>query len=323
MANGDLEVGVVSGICFSLMSLFYARLISTVPRKEDLTFVERLQTHFANSAIGQFCEVIVALTSLGSCILFVWDTYMTQTPIWMFCVELGFSWLFMYQFFLELYLAKNKFQYLKSLQAMVDMVTVTPVMMAAAAGAYGGSSAGFLRFTRVMKVTRVFRLVRLVRSIQVLSNPIDDAISAQVVELTSTLLSMIVIAAGFVQFLDSSGNCFNSDSEEGVCPDPLSFHDAFYFTIVTFSTVGYGDMSPVDTTGRMVMVVMIILFIYLIPVETGKLTTLMEMRSRYYGKAKLGKNSIHVCSVVMKIAQALIVSFSSSFTKITACYTRI
>jgi hypothetical protein len=219
---------------------------------------------------------------------------MVETPLWMFCMELGFSWLFMYQFFLELYMAKVKLHYIQSLQAMVDLVTVTPVMLMAATGGYTGGSAGFLRFTRVMKVTRVFRLVRLVRSIQVLSNPIDDAISAQIVELTSTLLSMIVIAAGFVQFLDSSGNCFDGDLVAGVCPSPLAFHDAFYFTIVTFSTVGYGDMSPVDTTGRMVMVVMIIMFIYLIPVETGKLTTLMEMRSRYDGKAKLGKNSIHV-----------------------------
>eukprot|EP00935_MAST-01C_sp_MAST-1C-sp1_P001034 g1034.t1 len=301
MATGDLEVGTVSLVCFVLMSAFYFRLCTSVPRKDDLTYRDRLQTHFVNSAIGQFCEVIVALTSLGSCILFVWDTYKEVTPIWMFCTELGFSWLFMYQFFLEYYMAKNKLKYLRSMQAMVDMVTVTPVMVQAAAGGYGGAAVGFLRFTRVMKVTRVFRLVRLVRSIQVLSNPIDDAITAQTVELSSALLSMVVIAAGFVQYLDSTGDCFDGGrivlpdgTETKDCESPLAFHDAFYFSIVTLSTVGYGDMSPTQTLGRMVMCILITLTFTLLPVEMGKLATLMEMRSKYAGKAKLGKNSIHV-----------------------------
>jgi hypothetical protein len=42
-------------------------------------------------------EVIVAVMSLGSCVLFIWDTYNEATPISVFCLELCFSWLFMYQ----------------------------------------------------------------------------------------------------------------------------------------------------------------------------------------------------------------------------------
>jgi hypothetical protein len=211
----------------------------------------------------------------------------------------------MYQFAIEYYLAKTKWRYLTSVQAMVDIITVTPVMTEALLGEYSGGATGFLRFTRVMKVTtcrscphtcthallhsrspppqvtRVFRMFRLLRSIRVLTNPIEDAINHQMVELVSTLLSMIVITAGFVQFLDSFAWCEFTTDGSGIL-----FHDALYYTVVTFSTVGYGDISPQEAVGRMVMVVLIVLFIYIIPTETNKLTMLMNMRSRYDGKAK-------------------------------------
>ena len=41
--------------------------------------------------------------------------------------------------------------------------------------------------------------------------------------------------------------------------------EAFYFTIVTFSTVGYGDISPDIWPGQLFMVIMICVAIAFIP----------------------------------------------------------
>ena len=60
----------------------------------------------------------------------------------------------------------------------------------------------------------------------------------QAVVLVSTLLALVVIAAGFVQYMS------NVDSDGWT--QPIKFHDALYFAFVTFSTVGYGDISPVS-----------------------------------------------------------------------------
>jgi len=38
----------------------------------------------------------------------------------------------------------------------------------------------------------------------------------------------------------------------------LSFFDSFYFTIITIATVGYGDISPVHTAGKVVSLVLVI-----------------------------------------------------------------
>ena len=47
--------------------------------------------------------------------------------------------------------------------------------------------------------------------------------------------------------------------------EDLSFGDAFYFTIVTLSTVGFGDIIPYSGAGKWVTVLMILSGIILIP----------------------------------------------------------
>lgn len=46
--------------------------------------------------------------------------------------------------------------------------------------------------------------------------------------------------------------------------DELSFFDALYFSVVTQTTIGYGDITPVSRVGKTVAMFQILLFIYLI-----------------------------------------------------------
>lgn len=51
----------------------------------------------------------------------------------------------------------------------------------------------------------------------------------------------------------------------------LHFHDALYYTVMTFTTVGYGDVAPEGVVGRLVMLVIISVTFVLVPFETSKL----------------------------------------------------
>mmetsp|Transcript_35561 Transcript_35561/g.34593 ORF Transcript_35561/g.34593 Transcript_35561/m.34593 type:complete len:466 (+) Transcript_35561:403-1800(+) len=61
----------------------------------------------------------------------------------------------------------------------------------------------------------------------------------------------------------------------------LTIDDTFYFTIVTLSTVGYGDINPNSTPGKMFIIVIVIITIVLIPKQTSELLRLMNMQSKY------------------------------------------
>ena len=295
----ELWVMITCASCFVLFGSFYAFIVNTVPRKQGLDFRTRLDLHLSFSMQGNIAEIWVAIFSLGSCVLFIVDTYMVATPIELFIMELIFSWLFFFQFFVDLCCAKQRLEFLYSRDALVDIITVTPILIMAFTSTYNpihtgeNSSTGFLRFTRVVKVTRVFRLIRLLKVVRVVASPIEDAIRMKTTELASLVISLVIITAGIVQFLAQNfgsdwGGC-EPTIEQPVCPD-LSFHDAFYFTVVTMSSVGYGDISPKDVVGRMCMVVMIVFALVVVLPKVDELSNILSFRSRYGGTVKGSKD---------------------------------
>lgn len=60
----------------------------------------------------------------------------------------------------------------------------------------------------------------------------------------------------------------------------MTFGDALYFCIVTASTVGYGDIAPLSTLGKVVVAGMIVLSLVLIPMQVNLLTSLLALRSK-------------------------------------------
>ena len=59
-------------------------------------------------------------------------------------------------------------------------------------------------------------------------------------------LFLLLFAAAYVKLADAQPSAFS---------EPLSRTDALYFTITVFSTVGFGDITPVATTARIVAMV--------------------------------------------------------------------
>ena len=64
---------------------------------------------------------------------------------------------------------------------------------------------------------------------------------------------------------------------------PLTMFEAFYFTIVTFSTVGYGDISPDIWPGQLFMVIMICVAIAFIPRQIERISTTFNERQKTGG----------------------------------------
>lgn len=54
-----------------------------------------------------------------------------------------------------------------------------------------------------------------------------------------------------------------------------------YFVWVTISTVGYGDISPRTTEGRLILTVLITIILLLIPKKTGELVQIISKQSFY------------------------------------------
>jgi voltage-gated potassium channel len=68
--------------------------------------------------------------------------------------------------------------------------------------------------------------------------------------------------------------------ENPLNPNVQNFGDAFYFTVVAVSTVGFGDIVPVTQAGRLVTIAMIISGIILIPFQAARIFRAWLMTGR-------------------------------------------
>ena len=75
------------------------------------------------------------------------------------------------------------------------------------------------------------------------------------------------------------------------------FHEWVYFIIVTITTVGYGDISPVTTFGQVTTMLMLIFFVVLVPLQTNELLRLISSVSKYARKAYVPRSGQqHMCA---------------------------
>jgi len=117
------------------------------------------------------------------------------------------------------------------------------------------------------KILRVFRMYRVNRSLQAIGvNRIGRALlkdRAGSALLTLLLLGILVLEFGSLLMLNVEGNSAHANIKTA--------SDAMWYTIVTISTVGYGDQYPVTNAGRLVGGVIIVIGVGIFGTFTGYL----------------------------------------------------
>jgi hypothetical protein len=81
---------------------------------------------------------------------------------------------------------------------------------------------------------------------------------------------------------------------EAMQGNPTTFVEAFYLMIVTCTTVGYGDVTPRTTTGKLLVVVFVFVFVAMLPVVLSQFNAISAYLDRVRG---FSGNSRHVVIV--------------------------
>ena len=131
--------------------------------------------------------------------------------------------------------------------AMVDVAIVVSLLLPAVFGNFA-----FLRVLRAMRLARSYVITRRMRSRSKFFARNEDVIYS-----TINLLVFIFVVTAVVYVLQSESN------------DAINnYIDALYFTTTTLTTTGFGDITLVGSTGRMlaivIMVVGVALFLRLV-----------------------------------------------------------
>lgn len=121
-----------------------------------------------------------------------------------------------------------------------------------------------LKVLRIFRLLRVFRLMRDLGPKQIWLTLVQDRAN-------STLMTLLLLGILVLQFGSLSVLAIEEHAEGA---NITSASDALWYTIVTISTVGYGDTYPVTDAGRMFGVLVIIVGVGIFGTFTGYLANL-------------------------------------------------
>ncbi len=214
----------------------------------------------ADTVTGKVIDISIIILNVFVCFLFVAETYpiflSMKSIIWR--LEIGAVIFFIVEYILRLYGSRERIKHMLSLYSIIDLLAIVPTLLLVCLPV-SFSTLSFVRIIRVFRVFRVFRFLRFTENTQFFFGNV----TMQLLKVVRLLLTIFII------FFISSGLFWAVEHE--VNDAVHTFGDAFYFTVVALTTVGFGDVVPTSEAGRWVTVLMILSGIILIPWQAGQL----------------------------------------------------
>ena len=147
---------------------------------------------------------------------------------------------------------KTRFRYIFSFYGMIDLVAILPFYIQAL---FPGLD---LRVLRALRLLRILKLNHY-------NSALDDLFGAILEEKKSFLTTLYIFSVAFV--LSSSLIYY---AEHKVQPEAFrSIPDAMYWSIITLTTVGYGDVSPITVFGKSIAAITAIFGVVVVALLTG------------------------------------------------------
>lgn len=177
--------------------------------------------------------------------------------------ELVFGAIFLLEYAARIYAAaeqpgpgsdwQKRWRFIRSPLAIIDLIVVVSTLVP-----FLTADAAMLRTVRLLRVVAVMKFGRFSRAIRELAGAIADRMDDLI----------IVAALGTVILLFSSTAMYMIEGH--VQPDKFgSIPRSMWWAVITLTTVGYGDVTPVTSAGKVVGAIVAISGVVLVAMPTG------------------------------------------------------
>lgn len=207
---------------------------------------------------GKIFDNIIQFLILLSLVAFSIETLPNNSPeiikflyeFEVFCISI-----FSIEYLLRIIVSKKPFSYIFSFYGLIDFLAVIPYYL----------SSIDLRFLRAFRIFRIFRAFKLIRYNKALNR---FQIAYRIVK-EELMLFMVVIV--ILLFIVSAGIYFFENQAQ---PEVFKsiFHSSWW-SIVTLTTVGYGDVYPITLGGKIFTFFVLIIGVGVVTVPAGLVAT--------------------------------------------------
>lgn len=207
---------------------------------------------------GKIFDVILLAAIIISVIGVILDSdkeiHQRYGPLLM-TIEWIFTIFFTIEYILRIYSSNTRRKYIFSTMGIIDLLSIIPTYLTLVVAGPIGHLID-IRVLRLIRVFRIFRLTNYLRS----GHRMQIALRSSRPKIIVFILyiSLVVVVLGTLMYIvEGQKNGFESIA------------DSIYWSVVTLTTVGYGDVVPVTALGKTISVLIMLLGYAIIAVPTG------------------------------------------------------
>lgn len=217
----------------------------------------------ADTRAGKAFDIALFLLIMASVAVVMLDSvaeFHARHGVWLYRAEMLFTGLFTIEYVLRLYSVARPLAYARSFFGLIDLLAIIPGYLSLLM-----PGAEYLLIVRLMRLLRIFRVLKLAeyfRESQVIVTALVESRRKITVFIFSVIL-VTIVAGALMYVLEGPAHGFTSI--------PM----AVYWTIVTITTVGYGDLTPQTPLGKLLASAIMVLGYGILAVPTGIVTAQM------------------------------------------------
>lgn len=222
----------------------------------------------SNTTAGKAFDIVLLMLIIGSIIVVMLDSvesYHKEYGRLFVIMEWTFTILFTMEYILRLISIQKPWLYVISFLGLVDLLAIIPSYLSIFF--VGAQSLLVLRALRLLRVFRIFKLTHFLTEMEFLKIALAGSLK-KISIFMLVVLSLVIILGSVMYLVEKGENGFDSIPE------------SIYWAIVTITTVGYGDISPVTPWGKFIASIMMFIGYGIIAVPTGIVTTEMALAVR-------------------------------------------
>ena len=214
----------------------------------------------ADTPMGKWFDLILLFVIILSVILVMLESVKDIDARYhsiLLSLEWAITLFFTVEYIARIICIRKPAHYIFSFYGIIDFLATIPLYLS-----YLIAGSQVLLAVRALRLLRVFRILKLVHFIGEASQ-LKEALKASRTKITVFIYVVVILSIllGTVMYLIES-------DEAGFTSIPRSI----YWTIVTLTTVGYGDIAPQTTVGQLIATIVMILGYGIIAVPTGIVT---------------------------------------------------
>lgn len=213
-----------------------------------------------DTPMGKLFDVVLIVLILFSIVLVMLESVKPmgeQYKALFLGLEWGVTLFFTLEYIARLVCIKKPLRYMFSFYGVIDFLSTIPLYLS-----YVVAGSQMLLTVRAFRLLRAFRILKLVKFIGEASQ-LQAALKASRTKIAIFIYVVLVLSVimGTLMYLIES-------EAAGFTSIPRSI----YWTIVTLTTVGYGDIAPQTTLGQFLAAVIMVVGYGIIAVPTGIVT---------------------------------------------------